>query len=158
MQSCLHELVVRHASKIFSLLSTATQAAEHMRDTFEQHGAAWFAPCAEAHAGPTFQAASEPKPAAAGAAAAAEQQQEQQEEEQQQEPAAPEWQSQWAAQGWLSDNPLVSAPPLLLWHHEPQCCPALHCPGGVPSTCSAVDALLPPSSSRRRACPRSERC
>lgn len=101
------------------LQSDVLEAAEHMRDTFEQHGAAWFAPCHELHSGPTFQAASPPRPragqqgqagqqAAAAAEAAAEQGAEGQqgEEVQQQEQEEPQWQSQWAAAGWLQDNPL----------------------------------------------------
>lgn len=108
-----------------------------MRDTFEQHGSAWFAPCSDLHSGPVFHAASEPRPsgqqqqqqAAAGAAAgsaadvAASSDNEdasssgegtegqQQGEQQQQEPA---WQSQWAAHGWLQDNPLVRCAELKL--------------------------------------------
>ena len=79
------------------------QAAEHMRDTFERHGAAWFAPCPEAHAGPTFLAASPPREPPPQ-----QQQQEQQQEQQEpQQPPEPQWQSQWAAAGWLVDNPLV---------------------------------------------------
>lgn len=105
------------------------QAAEHMRDTFEQHGADWFAPCPELHSGPVFHAASEPRPAgqqqqqaAAGAAASSDSSDGEassigEDEEQQQEAA---WQSQWAAHGWLQDNPLVRVEGLL------ECCLCLH--------------------------------
>jgi hypothetical protein len=101
-----------------------------MRDTFEQHGSAWFAPCQQQHAGPTFLAASEPKPAAQQqqqqqpepgeqqGGASLEQQPEQPAEQQKQEQPEEQWQSQWAAAGWLQDNPLVSAAP------PPCCCEA----------------------------------
>lgn len=93
-----------------------------MRDTFEQHGAAWFAPCPELHSGPVFHAASEPGPtgqqqqvAAGGAAASSDSSDGEAsssgEEEQQQQEAA--WQLQWAAHGWLQDNPLVRMQGLL---------------------------------------------
>jgi len=89
-----------------------------MRDTFEQHGSAWFAPCQELHSGPTFQAASEPRPAANEQQQEGQQQEGQQQEGQQQQAAAASegqqqqeqrWQSQWAAAGWLQENPLVRA-------------------------------------------------
>lgn len=99
-----------------------------MRDTFEQHGSAWFAPCREAHGGATFCAASEPPPpqqqqhgeqaqqgaSAAGGQAQAQQQQHhhqqhQQQQQEQQEASEPQWESEWAASGWLRDNPLVSS-------------------------------------------------
>ncbi|KAL4433842.1 hypothetical protein ABPG75_000283 [Micractinium tetrahymenae] len=108
------------------LQSDVLEAAEHMRDTFEQHGSAWFAPCQELHSGPTFQAASPPRPppqqqgqqgqadqqAATADAAAEEQggegQQEEEEAGQQPEERAEQAQrqSQWAAAGWLQENPL----------------------------------------------------
>jgi hypothetical protein len=118
------------------LLSICSQVAEHMRDTFEQHGSAWFAPCQQQHAGPTFLAASEPKPKPAAQPQRQQQQQQQPEpgeqqvgaslgqqpeqpaEQQEQEPPEERWQSQWAAAGWLQDNPLVSAAP------PPCCCEA----------------------------------
>lgn len=108
-----------------------------MRDTFEQHGSAWFAPCPELHSGLVFHAASEPRQAAdpqqqqqqqvvaAAADAAAssssdsdeagssgEEAEQRQGEQQQQQPA---WQSQWAALGWLQDNPLVRLIPCLVF-------------------------------------------
>ncbi len=93
-----------------------------MRDTFEQYGSAWFAPCQELHSGATFQAASPPWPRAqqqgqqaqqaqqqaAAADAAAEQGGEgQQGQGEEQQDEQEQWQSQWAAAGWLQDNPLV---------------------------------------------------
>lgn len=134
------------------LAAPAPQAAEHMRDTFEQHGAAWFAPCHELHSGPTFQAASPPRPragqqgqagqqAAAAAEAAAEQGAEGQqgEEVQQQEQEEPQWQSQWAAAGWLQDNPLVRRPAGVLFRAAPATAHCCRCglpfcsPGATPS-------------------------
>ncbi|PRW58022.1 tRNA (guanine-N(7)-)-methyltransferase isoform A [Chlorella sorokiniana] len=104
------------------LQSDVLEAAEHMRDTFEEFGSAWFAPCPELHSGPVFHAASEPRPAAqqqqqvaAAAADAADAAASSSsddggsssgEEAQQQRQQQPAWQSQWAALGWLQDNPL----------------------------------------------------
>ena len=97
-----------------------------MRGTFEQHGSAWFAPCQQLHAGPTFLSASEPKPRPAaqqqqqqqkpeqGEQQAEEQQEQQAAEQQEQQQPEVQWQSQWAAAGWLQDNPLVSPATLLL--------------------------------------------
>lgn len=141
-------------------LPSHSQAAEHMRDTFEQHGSAWFAPCPELHSGPVFHAASEPRQAAdpqqqqqqvaaAAADAAAssssdseeasssgEEAEQRQGEQQQQQPA---WQSQWAALGWLQDNPLVRLIPCLVfvtvWHFLFQSIGRLH--GVVEIDCAA---------------------
>ncbi|KAI3434614.1 hypothetical protein D9Q98_002682 [Chlorella vulgaris] len=108
------------------LQSDVLEAAEHMRDSFEQHGSTWFAPCQQLHSGATFLAASEEQQgqgqgqgqAAGGVVGeqATEQQQQQQQGTDQQGPEQqaaavvggeqPQWRSQWAASGWLADNPL----------------------------------------------------
>lgn len=75
-----------------------------MRDAFEQHGSSWFAPCQELHSGATFLAASEPK--AQGAAGASSSSGSGGGGDEQ---GGEAWQSQWAAQGWLRENPLVTS-------------------------------------------------
>ena len=85
--------LLRPGARVF-LQSDVLEAAEWMRDTFEQHGSSAFAPCTQLHTPQaTFQAASPPPDR--GAAASSEQQ--------------TQWQSRWAAAGWLRDNPLVRA-------------------------------------------------
>ncbi|PSC69143.1 tRNA (guanine-N(7)-)-methyltransferase [Micractinium conductrix] len=92
------------------LQSDVLEVAEYMRDSFEQHGAAWFAPCPQLHTpDAVFHAASEPRPAAAEQQAAQREQQQPAEPQgvaAEQQEAQPAWRSLWAAAGWLQNNPL----------------------------------------------------
>ena len=140
--------------------SPLCQVAEHMRDKFEQHGSSAFAPCPVHHVREaTFHAASPPPEDAAGAAGAAAAAATSDGGSSSAAEGSAAWQSQWAAAGWLRQNPLVRTQasavrevPLLLRPRVALCSPCMPscCAWPIAARCARPAQLkravpLPPS-------------